>query len=637
MAVSTALVDDGYRLTFDAAPIAIWREDFSGVVELCDELRARGVVDLRSQLEADKALLSEAVGRVIVCDVNQQAVQIAGAASRHDLIGHIPTQMLTEDAYAALREQIVAVWDRADRLKLDLAGADFNGSEACYELHWVAPTVASGTIDYSQVVVMILDVSDRKRAQQEAEEHIRRLATLVEVGRRITSSLETDVILQRIADVTTDVLGADRALLSLFDLAGHGDVRVVGSGFRGANEEAPALQVMVAGIAAWAAEHKEPTLSPNVAADSRTTGRARDVALQHPSIAAVVAPIVTDGRTIGMLTGSNGSGSAPFSDSDATVLAMLAEQAAVVIQNSRLYEEILTARDSLQAAVVELGETQAKLLQAQKLEAIGSLAAGVAHEINTPIQYVADNTRFLKEVMEAHAAVVAAADAALAAVQRGDDIEAAVAGLDAAKDETDFAFLADEAPVAIEQSLEGIDRVAEIVRAMKEFAHPGGSEKASVDVNRAIRTTVEVSRNEWKYVADLELDLEEGLPFVPGLAGPLNQSMLVIIVNAAQAMAEAKGAPADGKGRIVISTRSCTDAVEIRFSDTGPGVPPEVLPRIFDPFFTTKEVGTGSGQGLSIAWSVVVEQHGGELYYDDAGPGANFVMRLPLIDTEDAR
>ena len=183
---------------------------------------------------------------------------------------------------------------------------------------------------------------------------------------------------------------------------------------------------------------------------------------------------------------------------------------------------------------------------------------------------------------------------------------------------------------AVDESLEGARRVAEIVRAMKEFAHPGSQTKSTVDVNRVIETTLQVSRNEWKYVADLVLDLDDNLPTIEGHGGPLGQSLLIMFVNSAQAIAEHRNTAEDGKGTIRVSTRHLDGAVEIRVADNGPGIPQEIIERIFDPFFTTKEVGKGSGQGLSIARSVVVDKHGGKLWVEQGNPGAVFGMRLPV-------
>jgi signal transduction histidine kinase len=195
----------------------------------------------------------------------------------------------------------------------------------------------------------------------------------------------------------------------------------------------------------------------------------------------------------------------------------------------------------------------------------------------------------------------------------------------------DVAYLTEEIPTAIEQSLEGVERVATIVRAMKEFSHPSAKEKVSVDLNKAIESTITVARNEWKYVAQMVTDLDPDLPLVPCVPGELNQVILNLLVNAAHALGDVGGDGAPEKGTIIVSTRQIGDGVEIRIADTGPGIPAAIRDKIFDPFFTTKEVGKGTGQGLAIAHTVVVEQHGGQLTFETAeGEGTTFSIRLPL-------
>jgi signal transduction histidine kinase len=451
---------------------------------------------------------------------------------------------------------------------------------------------------------------------------------LLEVGRQITSSFDLDTILQRIVDATVELLGTDESLILLVDRDLESLTQAVGRHYPEDELATHTYREVVDGISGWVMEQGRATISEDIATDSRNTAAALERARRFPGTSAAVAPIVADGVVLGTLTALNNPPSEPVTSTDLSLIAALAGQAAVAIQNARLYDDIHSAHQ-------ELKETQAQLLQAQKLESIGSLAAGIAHEINTPIQYVADNIRFLVEAAAANGTVFTAVDELVTAIQSGEDTAAALGELEAAKEQADFEFFVEEVPSALEQTLEGVDRVAEIVRAMKEFAHPGSENKTSVDVNRSLQTTAEISRSEWKYVADLELDLDESIPLVPALAGPLNQALLIIIVNAAQAIESSTDVVESGRGRIEISTRLAGDHVEIRFRDSGPGVPPEILDRIYDPFFTTKEVGKGSGQGLSIARSVIVDQHGGELVYDDSGPGATFVMQLPLYQPED--
>jgi len=283
------------------------------------------------------------------------------------------------------------------------------------------------------------------------------------------------------------------------------------------------------------------------------------------------------------------------------------------------------------ADVTERRLLSAQLVHAQKLESIGQLAAGIAHEINTPIQYLGDNTTFLRaafadlwDALRAYGELLRAAQGGASPPGLADSVGAVVA-------RADLEYLAEEIPKAVPQSLEGVERVAKIVRAMKEFSHPGGEEKTAVDINRAIDSTIMVARNEWKYVADLDADLDPALPLVPCLPDEFNQVILNLLVNAAHAIAERRGGDGDPKGRITIRTRCQADWVEIRVGDTGGGIPEAIRSRIFEPFFTTKPVGKGTGQGLTIAHNVIVKKHGGRISFEtEVGRGTTFIIALPL-------
>ncbi len=271
-----------------------------------------------------------------------------------------------------------------------------------------------------------------------------------------------------------------------------------------------------------------------------------------------------------------------------------------------------------------------ELTQAQKLESIGQLAAGIAHEINTPTQFVGDNVRFLSDSFSDIARVIEQYERLLTAAKAGPCPQDLTETCEAANREADLEYLLAEIPKAIAQSAEGIDRVATIVRAMKEFAHPGNTEKAAVNLNKAIESTVTVARNEWKYVADLRTQLDPSLPPVPCLVGEFNQVVLNMIVNATHAIADAaKGT--GRKGTITIATGLAGTFAEIRITDTGTGIPEAIRHKIFDPFFTTKGVGKGTGQGLAIARSVVVDKHQGTIRVEsEVGKGTTFIIRLPL-------
>lgn len=274
---------------------------------------------------------------------------------------------------------------------------------------------------------------------------------------------------------------------------------------------------------------------------------------------------------------------------------------------------------------------EAHLRQAQKLEAIGQLAAGIAHEINTPIQYVGDNTTFFRDSWGSVANMLTAARQLREELKSGTVSQETIDDFDRCSKTADVDYLAQEVPQAIDQTLEGVQCVAKIVSAMKEFSHPGSLEKRAVDLNRAIETIITISRNEWKYVAEMETNLDPELPLVPCLAGEINQVLLNLVVNASHAIADVPRE--DGRlGTITLSTRSDGDKVEISVADTGTGIPDHVRDKVFDPFFTTKEVGKGTGQGLMLAHSVVVKKHGGRIWFDsELGKGTTFFIRLPIM------
>ncbi|MDR3436680.1 PAS domain S-box protein [Telmatospirillum sp.] len=276
-----------------------------------------------------------------------------------------------------------------------------------------------------------------------------------------------------------------------------------------------------------------------------------------------------------------------------------------------------------------LKQAQREAIQASRLASVGQLAAGIAHEINTPVQYVGDNLRYVGKSLPKLTDIIAAAKDLAERAGPYPDIEPAVIRFADAVTTANLPMLTTEMDAAINESLDGVAQIARIVLSMKEFSHPGTSSKTTTDINRALESTLTVSRNVWKHAAEIELHLNPALPMVICHAGEMNQVFLNLIVNAAHAI-EASGKPLPG--RITISTRAVDgDSVEIRVGDTGTGIAEDIKDKIFDPFFTTKEVGKGTGQGLAICRDVVVTKHGGTIdVKSNRGKGAEFVVRLPL-------
>ncbi len=321
----------------------------------------------------------------------------------------------------------------------------------------------------------------------------------------------------------------------------------------------------------------------------------------------------------------------PDSDPSRTLAFMMIVNLAAVTAMARLYDASRAhATEQLHDEIARREQTETELRLAHKLEAVGQLAAGIAHEINNPLQYVHDSVQFVgqslpvlgamldgyRDVAELAASGQPAADHAKEALKREAD--------------SDVAFVLEELPGAVERTQEGLERIAGIVRAMRAYSSGQANEPAvSVDLNDCVRATLTLSQSEYRDVATIETDLAE-LPPIKGWAGELNLALLTIVVNAAHAVAEtarATGAP----GRITVKTRREGREAIVAISDNGPGIPVTIQHRIFDPFFTTKGPGHGTGHGLAMARKIVVERHGGKLTFQSTpGQGTTFEVRLPL-------
>lgn len=321
-----------------------------------------------------------------------------------------------------------------------------------------------------------------------------------------------------------------------------------------------------------------------------------------------------------------------FQHSDGCWCALEA-QASVIRQDSGDSDQlVLFARDITERKEAEQArcKMEVELRHAQKMESIGQLAAGIAHEINTPTQYIGDNANFLKEAFEDLQGLILQYRNIL---QTGGDVSQLQEAADQAEEEADWHFLEDEIPSSLNHAMSGVEQVSRIVNALKEFSHPGSDERTMVDLNHAIESTVTVARNEWKYVAEVQLDLDSGLSSVACYPGEFNQAILNLITNAAHAIGDVLDPNEESKGSISISTRPRDQGVEITVKDTGKGISPELRQKIFEPFFTTKEVGKGTGQGLAIVHSVIVEKHAGKVRLDsEVGKGSTFTLWIPASE-----
>jgi signal transduction histidine kinase len=292
--------------------------------------------------------------------------------------------------------------------------------------------------------------------------------------------------------------------------------------------------------------------------------------------------------------------------------------------------ELQKKNEELEGAYRHLQRAQEEAYQRQKLESIGRLAAGIAHEINTPVQFVSDSVHFVNEGVRDLLSTLRSlqATARSSGHVRADQLGEAL--LDA-----DYDYLVEHLPKALDRSQDGLGRVAKLVRGMKEFAHPGQETMQPIDLNHAIDATLTVAQNQTKYVAEVVTEFGT-LPPVTCLGGEVNQVVLNLLVNAAHAIEEKTGGKGE-RGRITVRTRVEGGDAIIEVSDSGAGMPPEVIQRVFEPFFTTKDVGRGTGQGLALAHTTIVVRHGGQISVESAvGVGTTIRVRLPLEGREAA-
>ncbi len=293
-------------------------------------------------------------------------------------------------------------------------------------------------------------------------------------------------------------------------------------------------------------------------------------------------------------------------------------------------ESLQRQGEELKKAMQDLQLTQTRLLQAQKLESVGQLAAGIAHEINTPIQFISSNINFLEDSFADVKRLINVLQKTVLRIAQGSTLTETGFEAERLLEEVDWNYLDSEIPTAILQSKEGIRRVTTIVQAMKEFSHPGSKEKAFHDLHKILTTTLLVASNEWKYCAEIETHFDEDFPMVYCLADEIGQVFLNILINAAHAI-ESKNGDLTQKGIITVSTSHSAEHVEICIEDTGIGIPESIRARVFDPFFTTKSVGKGTGQGLAISHDVIENKHNGTLsLVSEAGTGTVFTIQLPI-------
>ena len=317
------------------------------------------------------------------------------------------------------------------------------------------------------------------------------------------------------------------------------------------------------------------------------------------------------------------------------LVAQVHEQGEIVIE---VTISVTKGDDSSSMIIIVRDRTKRKQLEsqlaiAQKMESIGQLSAGIAHEINSPMQYVSDNTHFLKDAFADIESLLKKYDELVKSLLEKQQASEQIAAIENEYKEADLEFTLSEVPLAISQTIEGAERVTSIVKAMKEFSHPGEKDASLYCLNESVESTITVAKNEWKYVADVELDLDPDLPNCVGYPSKINQALLNLVVNAGHAIAKRAEAEKKHWGQIKLSTRKRDKGVELIIEDNGCGIDENHVNKVFDPFFTTKPVGKGTGQGLSITHSIIVETHNGTIdIKSKVGEGTKFILYIPLGD-----
>ena len=461
-------------------------------------------------------------------------------------------------------------------------------------------------------------------------------ATVVKASHAIASDVVLDSLLVKMMDIIIENTGAQTGAIVL---AASGELRIHASKRDGAaiaitsGLPLAGSRDMSEGIIGYVARTSDNVMLDDATRDPRF--RSDPYVRDRRPRSVLCLPIVHKDRAIGAIYLENNLIAGAFTVDRLEPLGILVAQLAISIENAVMFsrlEELVAQRTralteanhQLREQAIVRARMESELRLAQKLQSVGQLAAGVAHEINTPIQYLGDSVVFLQDGL---ASLLAFIDVCRGAGEAAGTIDAAA--VDAAEIDLDVDYIRSHAPQACARALDGIARVSKIVRAMKAFAHPDHSDQAPTCINAVVENTLAVAQGEYRAFADVETELGE-LPDVVCHAGELSQVVLNLVVNAAHAIEDAVHGT-DRRGTITITTRCEGAHVVIAVRDTGAGVPDEIRDRVFDPFFTTKVVGRGSGQGLALARTAIVDRHGGTIEFDtQVGAGTTFVVRLPV-------
>ncbi|MBI5942180.1 MAG: PAS domain-containing protein [Caulobacterales bacterium] len=559
----------GYRTLFDDLPVAVWEVDLSAV---------RGAYD-RPGSGGGLAGAARIAGLITLLRANRLGAEIFCASDATQLSGGLP-RLLGDDAlpgFVRMLDALLAEGFR--RVGSELPMHNLQGGSLTMDISAVVVPGHEATL--GRVLMSFQDISQRRIQERELECHRQHLEEMVE---------------QRTAALRASYAEAERMLsiLSAILIGVDGEGRIIRFNSAAERISGRTAAAMIGVI--FAESH--------LLKDAAAVSRQLEVAMAERTT-----------REIRDQPCRRSDGTEAFLD-----LSIIPTAA---VDGSGRGGVILVGFD-----VTTRREEEARRTQNQNLESIGQLAAGVAHEINTPIQFIGDNLQFLRNAFTDLEQVMRAAQSLADGSGTAPDLSTALSNADAG-------FLVHEVPRAIDQSQHGVDQVAHIVRALKDFAHPGATSRQAVDVNECLRTTIEVARNEYRYIANLSIDLAQDIPLISAVPSELNQTFLNLLVNAAhaiQAKLENGGGVGRIKGTIAISSRCSEGMIEIRIRDNGCGIAPEHRQRLFTPFFTTKPVGMGTGQGLSLCHAFIVKHHGGTIDCEsEPGVGSVFIIRVPLL------
>ena len=424
---------------------------------------------------------------------------------------------------------------------------------------------------------------------------------LLAAGTALCRTLHLRELLAAMMEQVCEVLDAEACSVMLVDEATRTLRWEVALG-EGAGKLEPLSVPIGEGISGGVAATGVPVRIEDAQHDPRWIGRRYDAETGFTTRSILCVPITAHNRIIGVIQVLNRRGG-PFTDDDQRLLEALASMGAVAIENARLYEnledKVQERTAALSRTLAELRETQAQLVQSEKMAALGDLVAGVAHEINTPLGAVASNTDLVgRALARARESLGEAADTAKART-----------------------FL-DKATSVVTISRDACRRIDEIVRTLRNFARLDESERKSADLHEGLDSTLTLAAHLLKTRITVQREYGE-LPHVLCYPNQLNQVFLNLIVNAAQAI--------EGEGTITIRTRQADGSVVVEIRDTGCGIPPENLTKIFDPGFTTKGVGVGTGLGLAICYRIVANHQGRIEVESTVGAGTTFRITLPII------